>query len=157
MGGGGLTILSSFCQLIERGAGRIVKIDWIFVCLPPRPVKCTPNTCYHHPAYPLCNSTLGPSVLIDFATLNLVIFINEFGRERFVKHLVVQHDIIPLRERGKYLVIVMYSMAVAAILGPVIGEALADVNQRWIFYLNLHISGFTSHYNLLTYPFVLDT
>ncbi|KAI9649222.1 hypothetical protein NHQ30_001790 [Ciborinia camelliae] len=52
-------------------------------------------------------------------------------------------DIVPLRERGKYLGIVMSSTAVAAILGPVVGGALATVNWRWIFYLNLPIAGFT--------------
>ncbi|KAJ8069256.1 hypothetical protein OCU04_002920 [Sclerotinia nivalis] len=52
-------------------------------------------------------------------------------------------DIVPLRERGKYLGIVMSSTAVAAILGPVVGGALAEVNWRWIFYLNLPIAGFT--------------
>ncbi|KAF7938800.1 uncharacterized protein EAE98_001138 [Botrytis deweyae] len=42
-------------------------------------------------------------------------------------------DIVPLRERGKYLGIVMSSTAIAAILGPAVGGALATVNWRWLF------------------------
>ncbi|TGO11779.1 hypothetical protein BTUL_0102g00290 [Botrytis tulipae] len=52
-------------------------------------------------------------------------------------------DIVPLRERGKYLGIVMSSTAIAAILGPVVGGALATANWRWLFYLNLPIAGVT--------------
>ncbi|KAF7888305.1 uncharacterized protein EAF02_002846 [Botrytis sinoallii] len=52
-------------------------------------------------------------------------------------------DIVPLRERGKYLGIVMSSTAIAAILGPAVGGALATVNWRWLFYLNLPIAGVT--------------
>ncbi|KAF7950962.1 uncharacterized protein EAE97_002514 [Botrytis byssoidea] len=52
-------------------------------------------------------------------------------------------DIVPLRERGKYLGIVMSSTAIAAILGPAIGGALATANWRWLFYLNLPIAGVT--------------
>ncbi|QSZ32992.1 hypothetical protein DSL72_002576 [Monilinia vaccinii-corymbosi] len=52
-------------------------------------------------------------------------------------------DIVPLRERGKYLGMVLSSAAVAAVLGPVLGGALATANWRWIFYLNLPIAGVT--------------
>lgn len=52
-------------------------------------------------------------------------------------------DVVPLRDRGKYLGFVMSSTAVAAMLGPVVGGALVTVNWRWIFYLNLPISGVT--------------
>ncbi|KUJ19473.1 MFS general substrate transporter [Mollisia scopiformis] len=52
-------------------------------------------------------------------------------------------DLVPLRERGKYLDMVLSSSAVAAILGPVVGGALSLANWRWIFYLNIPISGIT--------------
>lgn len=50
-------------------------------------------------------------------------------------------DLVPMRERGKYLGIVLSSSAVGAIAGPIIGGALAESNWRWIFYMNLPISG----------------
>jgi hypothetical protein len=50
-------------------------------------------------------------------------------------------DIAPMRERGKYLGIVLSSSAVGAIIGPVVGGALAEGAWRWIFYLNLPIAG----------------
>jgi len=50
-------------------------------------------------------------------------------------------DLVPMRERGKYLGIVLSSSAVGAIVGPVIGGALAEANWRWIFYMNIPICG----------------
>ncbi|OCL02125.1 MFS general substrate transporter [Glonium stellatum] len=50
-------------------------------------------------------------------------------------------DMVPLRERGKYVGIVLSSIAVGSMVGPVVGGALVQVNWRWIFYLNLPISG----------------
>ncbi|KAI1821135.1 MFS general substrate transporter [Xylaria intraflava] len=48
-------------------------------------------------------------------------------------------DLVPLRERGKYLGIVLSTAALGSITGPVVGGALADVDWRWCFYLNLPI------------------
>ncbi|KAI1134633.1 MFS general substrate transporter [Hypoxylon sp. FL0543] len=50
-------------------------------------------------------------------------------------------DLVPLRDRGKYLGIVNSSAAVAAAIGPVLGGALARANWRWIFWLNIPICG----------------
>ena len=43
-------------------------------------------------------------------------------------------DLVPLRERGKYLGYVQSPTAIGAIVGPVVGGALATANWRWIFY-----------------------
>jgi MFS family permease len=48
-------------------------------------------------------------------------------------------DLVPLRQRGMYLGIVMSGGAFGAVLGPVVGGALATANWRWIFYMNLPI------------------
>ncbi|OTB09267.1 hypothetical protein M426DRAFT_316555 [Hypoxylon sp. CI-4A] len=48
-------------------------------------------------------------------------------------------DMVPLRERGKYLGIVLSTAALGSIAGPVIGGALVERNWRWCFYLNLPI------------------
>ncbi|KAF2828618.1 major facilitator superfamily MFS_1 [Ophiobolus disseminans] len=50
-------------------------------------------------------------------------------------------DLVPLRERGKYLGYVQSPTAIGAIVGPVVGGALATANWRWIFYLNIPIAG----------------
>lgn len=50
-------------------------------------------------------------------------------------------DLVPVRERGKYLGMVMSTSAIGAITGPVVGGALAVVDWRWIFYMNIPISG----------------
>lgn len=50
-------------------------------------------------------------------------------------------DLVPLRERGKYLGIMLSTAAVGTTVGPIIGGSLAQVQWRWIFYLNLPISG----------------
>ena len=54
---------------------------------------------------------------------------------------IVCCDLVPLRERGKYLGLMFSWSGVAAALGPVVGGALAEANWRWIFYLNLPICG----------------
>ncbi|KAF4630703.1 hypothetical protein G7Y89_g7434 [Cudoniella acicularis] len=56
---------------------------------------------------------------------------------------IIVCDLVPLRERGKYLGIVISSSAIGAIIGPVVGGTLADANWRWIFYLNLPSAGIT--------------
>ncbi|KAL8657504.1 MAG: hypothetical protein Q9226_001843 [Calogaya cf. arnoldii] len=49
-------------------------------------------------------------------------------------------DLIPLRERGKYLALFNMVWAIGSVSGPLIGGALASANAwRWIFYLNLPI------------------
>jgi hypothetical protein len=50
-------------------------------------------------------------------------------------------DLVPLRQRGKYLGYVQSATAVGAIIGPVIGGALATANWRWIFYMNIPLAG----------------
>ncbi|OJD19089.1 hypothetical protein AJ78_00962 [Emergomyces pasteurianus Ep9510] len=54
---------------------------------------------------------------------------------------IVCCDLVPLRERGKYLGLMFSWSGVAAALGPVVGGALAEANWRWIFYLNIPICG----------------
>ncbi|KAK8001018.1 major facilitator superfamily domain-containing protein [Apiospora marii] len=55
---------------------------------------------------------------------------------------IVCCDLVPLRERGKYVGLMNSFSGVAAAIGPVIGGALAQHNWRWIFYMNLPICGF---------------
>ncbi|PVH97622.1 MFS general substrate transporter [Periconia macrospinosa] len=50
-------------------------------------------------------------------------------------------DLVPVRERGKYLGMVLSTSAIGAITGPVVGGALAVADWRWIFYMNLPICG----------------
>jgi hypothetical protein len=52
-------------------------------------------------------------------------------------------DLVPLRQRGKYLGYVQSATAIGAIIGPVIGGALATANWRWIFYMNIPLCGIT--------------
>ncbi|ROV94282.1 hypothetical protein VMCG_08649 [Cytospora schulzeri] len=52
---------------------------------------------------------------------------------------IVCCDLVPLRDRGKYLSIVNAWAGVAAALGPVLGGVLAQANWRWIFWMNIPI------------------
>lgn len=52
---------------------------------------------------------------------------------------IVCCDLVPLRERGKYLGLMFSWAGIAAALGPVLGGVLAQKNWRWIFYMNLPI------------------
>ncbi|BCR87150.1 putative MFS drug transporter [Aspergillus chevalieri] len=56
---------------------------------------------------------------------------------------MIVSDVVPLRERGKYQGILGAVVAIANGIGPVIGGALASVNEdswRWIFRLNLPLT-----------------
>lgn len=52
---------------------------------------------------------------------------------------IVCCDLVPMRERGKYLGLMFSWSGIAAALGPPVGGALAQSNWRWIFYLNIPI------------------
>ncbi|KAK2745532.1 hypothetical protein FQN57_003657 [Myotisia sp. PD_48] len=54
---------------------------------------------------------------------------------------IVCCDLVPLRERGKYLGLMFSWSGLAAALGPVLGGVLAQSNWRWIFYLNIPVCG----------------
>ncbi|PKY05638.1 MFS drug transporter [Aspergillus campestris IBT 28561] len=56
---------------------------------------------------------------------------------------MIVSDVVPLRERGKYQGILGAVVAIANGIGPVIGGALASINDdswRWIFRLNLPLT-----------------
>ena len=51
-------------------------------------------------------------------------------------------DIVPLLERGQYSSLLSGTYAIGTIIGPVIGGLFTDhASWRWIFYINLPISG----------------
>jgi MFS family permease len=51
-------------------------------------------------------------------------------------------DLVPLRERGKYMSIVYLGATVGATLGPFLGGVITEKSSwRWCFYLNVPIGG----------------
>ncbi|KAI0656495.1 iron permease [Cubamyces menziesii] len=55
---------------------------------------------------------------------------------------IILADLVPLTERGTYQGMLILVWAFAGAIGPAIGGALAeDASWRWIFYLNLPLSG----------------
>ncbi|RYP28941.1 hypothetical protein DL767_006976 [Monosporascus sp. MG133] len=54
---------------------------------------------------------------------------------------IIVADLVPLRERPKFISLIFTAYTVAVVLGPVIGGLFAQrVTWRWIFYLNLPIA-----------------
>ncbi|OQD86220.1 hypothetical protein PENANT_c008G02038 [Penicillium antarcticum] len=50
-------------------------------------------------------------------------------------------DLVPLRQRGKYVALMAAVWAVGTVVGPVLGGAFAEYTSwRWIFYINLPLS-----------------
>lgn len=55
---------------------------------------------------------------------------------------MIVSDIVPVRERGKYMSIIFCSFSVGTGLGPFVGGALVErASWRWVFYINLPICG----------------
>ena len=51
-------------------------------------------------------------------------------------------DLVPLRERQKYIGIIYGAFAIGTFIGPILGGSLVDtIGWRWIFWLNLPVSG----------------
>ncbi|KAF3407072.1 hypothetical protein DPV78_001740 [Talaromyces pinophilus] len=51
-------------------------------------------------------------------------------------------DLVPLRERGKFMGFIFAIYAISTTVGPIVGGAYASrVTWRWIFYLNLPLAG----------------
>jgi MFS family permease len=55
---------------------------------------------------------------------------------------IIVADLVPLSERGAYFGIIGAVWALASAVGPPIGGALASAGQwRWLFYMNLPLTG----------------
>ncbi|KAJ3552511.1 hypothetical protein NM688_g4116 [Phlebia brevispora] len=58
---------------------------------------------------------------------------------------IVISDLVSLKERGLYNGMIGITWAFAAGLGPIVGGAFADAGKwRWLFYINLPITGFAA-------------
>lgn len=55
---------------------------------------------------------------------------------------IIMTDIVPLRERGKYMALTQMAATIGAALGPFIGGVITSRSSwRWVFYINLPIGG----------------
>ena len=59
----------------------------------------------------------------------------------FVLVDLITCDLVPLRERGKYLGLMLSTAAIGTTIGPLAGGGIAQTAWRWVFYINLPISG----------------
>ena len=54
---------------------------------------------------------------------------------------VIVSDLVPLRERGNYMAVILVVYTVGMALGPWVGGAIiATTTWRWVFYINLPVS-----------------
>ncbi|KAG8980678.1 hypothetical protein FRB90_007547 [Tulasnella sp. 427] len=54
---------------------------------------------------------------------------------------IVVGDLVPLSKRGAYMGLIAAVWAVASAIGPPVGGAFSQTNWRWLFYLNLPLTG----------------
>ncbi|OJD32107.1 major facilitator superfamily protein [Diplodia corticola] len=64
------------------------------------------------------------------------------GGGLFVMVDIIVADLVPLRDRQKYMSIVMGTFAIGTFIGPIIGGVIvSNISWRWVFYINLPIAG----------------
>ncbi|EPE30143.1 MFS general substrate transporter [Glarea lozoyensis ATCC 20868] len=57
--------------------------------------------------------------------------------------LVIMTDIVTIRERGKWMGVILMQYAIGTIMGPIIGGAIVEnISWRWIFWVVLPVCGF---------------
>ncbi|KAK5117768.1 hypothetical protein LTR85_008743 [Meristemomyces frigidus] len=66
-------------------------------------------------------------------------------------NLIILSDLIPLRQRSKYVGLIQLINSLAINLGPVVGGALIKSSWRWVFYINFPFCGI----GLAIIPFLL--
>ncbi|KAF3771420.1 hypothetical protein M406DRAFT_33841 [Cryphonectria parasitica EP155] len=59
----------------------------------------------------------------------------------FVLNDLIISDLVPVRERAKFLGIRIAIATISTIIGPVLGGALAQSSWRWVFFVNLPFGG----------------
>ncbi|KAI1457508.1 putative transporter [Annulohypoxylon moriforme] len=59
----------------------------------------------------------------------------------FVLNDMIVSDLVPVRERAKFLGLRIAIATISTIIGPVLGGLLAEKSWRWVFFINLPLSG----------------
>lgn len=60
---------------------------------------------------------------------------------------IIVSDLVPLRERGNYMAIVLLVYTVGTALGPWVGGIIvANTSWRWVFWINLPVSHTNAKY-----------
>lgn len=64
------------------------------------------------------------------------------GGGLFVMVDIIVADLVALRDRQKYMSVIMATFALGTFIGPIIGGVIVtDISWRWVFYINLPIGG----------------
>lgn len=54
---------------------------------------------------------------------------------------IIISDLVPLRERGNYIAIILLTYTVGMTLGPWVGGVIVTtISWRWVFYINVPVS-----------------
>ena len=55
---------------------------------------------------------------------------------------MIVSDLVPLRDRGNYIAIILLIYSIGTTLGPIVGGGLTQIGSwRWCFYINLPVGG----------------
>lgn len=147
------TIITTSLPTVTRevgGAGQYVWIanSYLFACTAPQPLYGQIANIFgrRNPIFvAIALFTLGSGISGGASSVAMLIAgrtIQGLGSGGlYVLSDIIICDLIPPRYRGPYISAVLSTAAIGTTIGPIIGGALAEVNWRWVFWINLPVMG----------------
>ncbi|KAH0433121.1 multidrug resistance protein fnx1 [Colletotrichum camelliae] len=87
----------------------------------------------------ICGGANGPAMLIAGRAIQGA----GSGGINMIVDIIIS-DLVPLRDRGNYIAIILVTYGIGTAIGPFVGGIIVQkTSWRWVFYINLPVGGFS--------------